>query len=169
MSEWLLLDGARRLLGDACTYEAVQAAESDGWSSAIWDAVADAGYARCRSWHRRCARVGERRRSTPVPLRTALAGWLVGERRRAGQRRGRRGPGARAGPAQRSAVRVPWGRAVERIVAVVGGQAMVVAVVGGERRNRTNLAGELRDTLRVRRAEVDDARPPRATCASAGP
>ena len=44
MSDWLLIDGARRLLGDACTYEAVQAAEQHGWSSPIWDAVARRGY-----------------------------------------------------------------------------------------------------------------------------
>ena len=45
MSDWLLIDGARRLLADTCTHEVVQAAEADGWSAAVWDALAGAGYA----------------------------------------------------------------------------------------------------------------------------
>ena len=44
MSDWLLIDGARRLFGETCTYEVVQAAEADGWSPSVWSAVADAGY-----------------------------------------------------------------------------------------------------------------------------
>ena len=44
MTDWLLLDSARRLLADACTYETVQAAESTGWSEPIWDALEQSGY-----------------------------------------------------------------------------------------------------------------------------
>jgi len=45
VSDWLLIDGVRRLLGDTCTFEVVQAAEAEGWSPSVWDAVAGAGFA----------------------------------------------------------------------------------------------------------------------------
>ena len=45
MSDWLLIDGARRLFRDTCTYDVVQAAEVDGWSSMVWEAVVGAGFA----------------------------------------------------------------------------------------------------------------------------
>lgn len=165
MSDWLLIDGARRLLGDTCTYEAVQGAEADGWSPAIWDAVADAGYGSLSDLPLADALAllsiaGEH--AAPVPLaEAALAGWLVGESL----------PGAVSvapagelrledGRLTGSAVRVPWGHAAERIVAVVGGQAVVVSVASAARVERhTNLAGEPRDTLFFERAEVEDARP----------
>ena len=51
VSDWLLLDGARRLLADTCTHEVVQAAETDGWSAPIWEcARRRPATARCRSW-----------------------------------------------------------------------------------------------------------------------
>ena len=45
-------------------------------------------------------------------------------------------------------VRVPWGRAVERVVAVVDGQAVSVATASAARiEPHVNIAGEPRDTL----------------------
>ncbi|MEM9562507.1 MAG: acyl-CoA dehydrogenase [Actinomycetota bacterium] len=41
----LLVDSAERLFATTCTFDAVQAAEGDGWAAAIWGAVADAGFA----------------------------------------------------------------------------------------------------------------------------
>jgi len=165
VSDWLLIDGAHRLLGDTCTHEAVQGAEADGWAPAIWDAVADAGYASLCELPLADAlallRVaGEH--AAPVPLaEAALAGWLVGEPL-AGPVSVAPGGELRleGGLLSGSAVRVPWGHAAERVVAVAGGQAVVVpvaAAAGVER--RTNLAGEPRDTLIFERAEVEVARP----------
>ncbi len=165
MSDWLLIDGARRLLGDTCTHEAVQGAEADGWSTAIWDAIAGAGYASLSELPLADALAllsvaGEH--AAPVPLaEAALAGWLVGELppgtvsvAPAGELRLE--GGRLSGPA----VRVPWGHAAERIVAVAGGHAVVVPVASAARvERRTNLAGEPRDTLIFERAEVEDAGP----------
>ena len=83
MSDWLLIDGARRLLADTCTHEAVQAAEADGWSPAVWDALTEAGYGAISELALADALAvltvaGEH--AAPVPLaEAALAGWLLGE------------------------------------------------------------------------------------------
>jgi acyl-CoA dehydrogenase len=165
VSEWLLIDGARRMLGDTCTYEAVQAAEADGWSTVVWDAVADAGYAALSDLPLADALAlltvaGEH--AAPVPLaEAALAGWLVGEPLAgsvsvvpAGDLR------LEDGVLSGSALRVPWGHAVERVVAVVGGQAVVVPVAFAAHVARgTNLAGEPRDKLVFEGAEPESARP----------
>jgi acyl-CoA dehydrogenase len=165
MSDWLLTDGARRLFGDTCTYEVLQAAEVDGWSSRVWDAVAGAGYASLSELPLADALAlltvaGEH--AAPVPLaEAALTGWLVDEPV----------PGRASvaptgslrledGRLSGTAVRVPWGHAVERIVAVVGCQAVVVPVAAAARvERRTNVAGEPRDTLLFDRAEPEEARP----------
>jgi len=158
VSDWLLLDGARRLLADACTHEVVQAAETDGWSSVVWDAVAAAGYVSLADLEPADALgvltvAGEH--AAPVPLaEAALAGWLLGEpvptpvgvapaselRLEHGRLSGR-------------ALRVPWGRAVEQVVAVVDRTAFLVPVASAVRvEAHTNLAGEPRDTLVFERA-----------------
>jgi acyl-CoA dehydrogenase len=165
VSDWLLIDGARRLLGETCTHEAVQAAEADGWSSAVWDALADAGYASLSELPLAEAVAvltvaGEH--AAPVPLaESALAGWLLGEPL----------PGRVSvapvgalsledGRLSGTAQRVPWGHAVERVVAVVDGQAVVVPVASAARVERcTNLAGEPRDTLLFERAEPERVLP----------
>jgi acyl-CoA dehydrogenase len=165
VSDWLLIDGARRLFGDTCTYEVVQAAEADGWSSTVWDAVAGAGYASLSELPLADALAlltvaGEH--AAPVPLaEAALAGWLVDEPVP--------GPVSVApagdlhladGRLSGTAVRVPWGHAVERVVAAVDGQAIVVPFGSAARvERRANLAGEPRDTLAFDRAEPEDARP----------
>ena len=168
MSDWLLIDGARHLLAATCTHEAVQAAEADGWSAPIWDVLAANGYADLAGLELADALAvltvaGEH--AAPVPLaEAALAGWLLGE--------------SVAGPVSvvvpgafgelsihdgllsGTARGVPWGRAVERVVAVIDRQAVVVptALATGVER-RTNLAGEPRDTLVFDRARVEEVRP----------
>jgi acyl-CoA dehydrogenase len=165
VSDWLLVDGARRLLSATCTPETVQAAEAAGWSSAVWDALAAAGYGSLSELHLADAIAvltvaGEH--AAPVPLaETALAGWLVGEPLAGPVSVASAGSlsleGARLSGA---AVRVPWGHAVERIVAVVNGRAVVVAVASAVRVERhTNLAGEPRDALIFERAEPEQVLP----------
>src|SRR5262249_32167608 len=62
-----------------------------------------------------------------------------------------------------TAARVPWGHAVDRVVAVIDGQAVVMDVASATQIERhANLAGEPRDTLVFSRVEPQDARP--ATC-----
>ena len=59
-----------------------------------------------------------------------------------------------------TALRVPWGRAVERLVAVVGETAVVVPVASAAHvEHATNLAGEPRDTLVFEGAEPQQAGP----------
>jgi acyl-CoA dehydrogenase len=165
VSDWLLIDGARRLFGDTCTYEVVQAAEVDGWSSMVWDAVAGAGYASLAELPLADALAlmtvaGEY--AAPVPLaEAALARWLVDEPvpgpvsvAPAGDLR------LEDGRLSGTALCVPWGHAVERIVAVVDGQAVLVPVASAARvERRTNLAGEPRDTLVFDCAEPENAPP----------
>jgi acyl-CoA dehydrogenase len=177
VSDWLLIDGARRLLGDTCTYEAVQEAEADGWSAEVWDAIASAGYASLSELPLADALAlltlaGEH--ATPAPLaEAALAGWLLGE--------APDGPVSVApdgdlrledGRLSGTALRVPWGHAVEQLVAVVDEptgadgppdakrQVVTVAVAAAARVERdTNLAGEPRDTLAFEGARPQDVRP----------
>ena len=165
MSDWLLVDGARRLLADTCTHEVVQAAEADGWSAVVWDAIADAGYGSLAELPAADALAvltvaGEH--AAPVPLAEALlAGWLLGE--------ALPGPvgvapvndlSLRDGRLSGRAQRVPWGRAVEHVLAVVEGAAVLVAVASATEVERgTNLAGEPRDTLLFDGAVPEDARP----------
>jgi acyl-CoA dehydrogenase len=164
VSDWLLIDSARRLFGGTCTFEVVQAAEADGWCPMVWDAVADAGFASLSELPLADALAvvtvaGEH--AAPVPLaEAALAGWLVGEPV-SGPVSVSPGGDLRLedGRLSGTAVRVPWGHAVERILALVDGQAVVVPVASAARvERRTNLAGEPRDTLFFERAEPEDAR-----------
>jgi acyl-CoA dehydrogenase len=165
VSDWLLIDGVRRLFGGTCTFEVVQAAEAEGWSPTVWDTVAGAGFASLSELPLPDALAvvtvaGEH--AAPVPLAEAvLAAWLLDEPvsglvsvAPAGELR------LEGGRLSGTAVRVPWGHAVERIVAVVDGQAVVVPVASAARFERgTNLAGEPRDALVFDRAETEDTRP----------
>jgi acyl-CoA dehydrogenase len=165
VSDWLLIDGARRLLGDTCTYEVVQAVEADGWSATAWEAVAGAGYASLSELPLEdalavIAVAGEH--AAPLPLaEAALAGWLLDGTVPgpvsvvpAGDLR------LEHGQVSGAALRVPWGHAVERIVAVADGQAVVIPVASAAQvERRVNLAGEPRDTLVFERAAAEDVRP----------
>jgi acyl-CoA dehydrogenase len=165
VSDWLLIDGARRLFAETCTHEVVQAAEADEWSSAVWDAAAGAGYTSLSELELGDALAvltvaGEH--AAPVPLaEAALAGWLAEEPIPG---RVSVAPGGRlrieGGRVSGLALRVPWGHAVERIVAAVDGQALVLSVASAERvEHHTNLAGEPRDTLVFERTEPERVRP----------
>ena len=169
MNDWLLIDGARRLLGETCTHEAVQAAERDGWSASIWDALSASGYSELAGIEPGDALAVLRvagEHAAPVPLAEAtLAGWLLGE--------AIEGPVSVLAPSgagelsledgllSGTARRVPWGRAVDRVVAVIDGQAVLIrTAVATSLERRTNLAGEPRDTLVFDRAPVERAKPP---------
>ena len=164
MTDWLLLDSARRLLADVCTYETVQAAETTGWSEPIWAALRRSGYIDLTGLELDDAigfltLAGEH--ATPVPVAEAtLAGWLLGA-----------APDGSVSVApdaelrfDRGAVtgivrRVPWGRAVERVVVVIDDQAVVLATAAARIEQATNLAGEPRDQLTFELAEPDEVRP----------
>jgi len=164
VTDWLLLDSARRLLADTCTYEAVQAAETTGWSDPIWGALQRSGYTDMTSIELEDAvglltLAGEH--AAPVPLAEAtLAGWLLGT-----------APGGRVsvapggelrfdgGAVTGTSRRVPWGRAVERVVVVIDDRAVVLPAAGATIEPQANLAGEPRDLLRFDRARPEDIRP----------
>ena len=40
----LVVETVERLLGDVCTHDVIERAESDGWSPPVWDAMAEAGF-----------------------------------------------------------------------------------------------------------------------------
>ena len=159
MSDWLLLDGARRLLADTCTHEVVQQAEAEGWSPVVWDAVAGAGYSSLADLEPAealgvLAVAGEH--AAPVPVaEAALAGWLLGGSVPApvsvvpaGELRLERGL------LSGTSLHVPWGHAVEHVVAVADGTAVLVPVASAVAVERhTNLAGEPRDSLVFEDAE----------------
>ncbi len=165
MSDWLLIDGARRMLADTCTYEAVQEAEVNGWSDAVWNRLRESGFSDLSSIPLEDAiaileLAGEH--AAPVPLaETALAGWLLG----AGAPESvsvapanelRLADGVVSGVAGR----IPWGRRTEHVVAVIGADAIVLPLSAAARvEHRTNLAGEPRDDLLFDRAAPVDVRP----------
>ena len=164
MTDWLLLDSARRLLADACTYETVQAAEGTGWSEPVWAALERSGYTDMTSLEPEDAvgllsLAGEH--AAPVPLaEAALAGWLLGA---APDGRVSVAPSGELrfdrGSVSGAARRVPWGRAVERVVAIIDGEAVVLPTTGADIERQTNLAGEPRDDLTFHQARPDDVRP----------
>lgn len=164
MSEWLLLDSARRVLADVCTYEAVQAAETTGWSEPIWDALHRGGYVDLTPLEFEdvvgvLELAGEH--AAPVPLaEAALAGWLLGavpdgtvSVAPAGDLR------FDGDTVTGDARRVPWGRAVDRVVVIVDDQVVLLSTGHARIEPETNLAGEPRDQLSFNRAPPDDVRP----------
>jgi acyl-CoA dehydrogenase len=165
VTDWLLLDSARRLLGDLCTYEAVQEAESAGWSEPIWDALERGGYADLTSVELEDAiavlrLAGEH--AAPVPLAEAiLAGWLLGAVPDGPVTVASDGGELRLDGGAVTGVlrRIPWGRAARRVVVVIDDQVVVVPTAGAAVKRQTNLAGEPRDALTFDRAQPDEVRP----------
>ena len=174
----LLVETAERALADTCTHEAVQAAERDGWSSAIWDTVAeiglpwigvpeDAGGAGGTLADAVAVLGVAGRHAAPIPLAETglLGGWLVAA---AGLQVGT-GPLAvvpgrgeddlrlDGGRLHGTAHRVPWARAAERIVALVDGYVVCVEPRRARIEPGTNLAGEPRDDVAFDGIEPDDA------------
>jgi acyl-CoA dehydrogenase len=165
VSDWLLLDGARRLLADACTYDALQEAERTGWSAPIWASLEQSGYLDLTSLELEdsvglLTLAGEF--AAPVPLaEAALAGWMLGSAPdgtvSVAPDRGdlRFAEGSVSG----TVGRVPWGRVVQRVVVVVDDQTLVLPTTGAEVEPETNLAGEPRDRLTFDQAAPDAVRP----------
>jgi acyl-CoA dehydrogenase len=157
----LLVDTAERLFSATCSFDAVQAAESDGWAPGIWDAVAEAGFA----WIGVPPEAGGSggtladacevlrvagSHAAPIPLAETgiLGGWLLAEAGLAVPA----GPvtvvpgcsgdtlvatpiGAAGGGVTLSGIaqRVPWAARADRVVALLAldGALMVVSVPPG--------------------------------------
>jgi len=166
MTDPLLIETAERVFSDTCTHDAIEAAEREGWAPDIWARVAEVGL----PWISleggslvdalAVLRVAGRH-AAPIPLAETgvLAGWLLAA------------SGLAAGEGPLTVVpgrpddtlelvgdrlsgvahRVPWGRAVEQVVALieVAGAWFVAAVprTGFAVERRSNLAGEPRDTV----------------------
>ncbi len=173
----LLVDSAQRLFFGVCSFEAVQAAEAEGWAPGIWKAVAEAGFAwigvpdtaggsggtladACE-----VLRVAGAH-AAPIPLAETgiLGGWLLAE---AGLPLpegpvsvvpGAVGDTLSADVASDgsmtltgSAQRVAWAQRADRVVALVatadGNRVVSIPRGVGRVEPATNLAGEPRDTL----------------------
>jgi acyl-CoA dehydrogenase len=177
MTDALLIETAEKVFTDTSTYHAVQDAQHTGWAPAVWDAAAAVGL----PWigvPEAAGGVGGSlrdaivilqiagRHAAPIPLAETgvLAGWLLGA---AGLQvadgplsviPGRREDDLRldGNRLSGSAHRVPWGRSVARLVAVLDGHVVVTAPARATRLDpMTNVAGEPRDTLHFDRVTVD--------------
>lgn len=163
-----------RLLADRSTPEVVLASESGAWPGGLWAAIEESGFALAAapessggagaSWDDLFAVLAAcGRHAAPVPLPEAiLANWLLG----------RVGIEAVSGPMSCSAVStlivdngqvsgrlidVPWGRHVERVVALADDRgtptvALLETARANQRMLRQNIAGEPRDDLEFDRA-----------------
>jgi len=168
----LLVDTARKVFIETCTFEVVEAAERDGWAASVWEAVAGVGL----PWVGVPEAVGgvggtladalavlrlAGQHSAPIPLAETglLAGWLLASAGLpVGQGPATVVPGSArdslslgGGRLTGTAFGVPWASAVERIVLLVedGGRWKVgsIAAVDAEVERSLNLAGEPRDTI----------------------
>ncbi len=169
----LLVDSAENLFASTCSFDTVQAAESDGWAPGVWDAVAEAGFA----WIGVDEAVGGSGGSlldaaevlriagahaAPIPLAETgiLGGWLLGT---AGIALpdgpvtvvpGNSSDTLTATPADGGvsltgvAHRVPWAGRADLIVALIGeGTVVAVDPSAVTIESTPNLAGEPRDTV----------------------
>jgi acyl-CoA dehydrogenase len=171
----LLVETARRLLGDVAPFEVVEAAEAAGWSPTVWDPLAAAGFCWIGlpeavggsggSLADACAvlrATGERAAPVPVAETALLGGWLLA----ASGATLPDGPLSVVAPdagvlrldaetVSGAVVGVPWGRAVDRVVALVPDDAgdrvvwFAPDAPGVHIERATNLAGEPRDTLHL--------------------
>lgn len=184
----LLSDSALHLFASTCTFDAVQAAEGEGWAPTVWEAVAEAGFA----WIGLPEDAGGSggtlleaaevlriagAHAAPIPLaETALlGGWLLTEAGLAlpdgpitmapgltddtvSARSSGRGSVVLDGTVHR----VPWAARAERIVALVelDDQPAVVTVDPAQTRIEAvpNLAGEPRDTVHLDGVTLADDR-----------
>lgn len=184
MTEQLLLDTAEKAFGDTCTFEAVQRSHTDDWAPEVWDAAAaiglpwlgiaeaDGGVGGTLTDAIAVARIAGRH-AAPIPLtETALlAGWALAA---AGLPVGDGPltvvPGTVPGEAADElrieggrlhgvALRVPWARQADRIVAIVDRQVVAVRPDEATIEPVTNVAGEPRDTVRFDGAALDAVAP----------
>ncbi len=182
MTDDLLVETAQRALAATCTHEAIQAAESLGWASNIWDTVASIGL----PWISVPEAAGGAggtvsdavavlglagAHAAPIPIAETglLAGWLLATAGldvpegpstvvpgQAGDDLSLKGD-ALVGTARR----VPWARSVEHIVALVDGQVVSVSVDPARAQidHAINLAGEPRDTVTFATVAVEQSAP----------
>jgi acyl-CoA dehydrogenase len=173
VSDELLRETATRLFADTSTFAAVERAEAVGWAPELWAALATTGLAWVSVPEAAGGSGGDLadalevlrvagRHSVPLPLAETgvLGGWLqAGAGLTVPDGPVTVAPGTRrddvtlaGGVLAGSAHRVPWARAVDRIVVLVAdGATPMVAVV--DRHDvgiepAANLAGEPRDSVR---------------------
>lgn len=171
----LLTDSARSLFASTCSFDAVQAAEAEGWAPDVWRAAADAGFAWIGLPEAAggsggtlldCAEVlriaGEHAAPIPLAETAMLGGWLLAE---AGlplpdgavtviaDASGIEATAIRDGSLvlTGSADRVPWATTADAIAAIVpvDGRTVVVAIdpAAVTADGTRNLAGEPRPTI----------------------
>lgn len=169
MTDPLLIETAARAFAATSTFDAVQAAERDGWAPDVWNAAAAIGL----PWISVPEEAGGAggsisdavavlgvagRHAVPLPLAETglMAGWLLTQAGLAISD----GPTTvvpptagtslqlRGGLLYGVAHRVPWGRSSDRVVALLDGHVVVVQSGKGSLEPGSNLAGEPRDTLR---------------------
>ncbi len=173
----LLIESAERLFAETCGFDTVQEAEEDRWAPAVWQAVADAGFA----WIGVPSEAGGSggtlldacevlriagRNSAPIPLAESgiLGGWLLAGAGLAlpegpitvipglaednlAVRRDGEGSIVLDGRVHR----VPWAAQAERLAGLieVDGERVVVSIPTASLtiERATNVAGEPRDTV----------------------
>ncbi|HLY82461.1 MAG TPA: acyl-CoA dehydrogenase [Acidimicrobiales bacterium] len=168
----VLLSTAERIFAGTCTFDAIEAAEADGWAPSVWSALAEAGLPWI-SVPERAGGVGGSledalavlriagRHAAPVPLAETglLAGWLASS----GGLQVAEGPATLVPGSARDTVAltgatlsgiaygVPWAsRAGQLVVLVANGTQWKVATVATSAvaiESTVNLAGEPRDTV----------------------
>lgn len=168
----LIEDTTRRMITDALTPAALEAAEHGKWAEALWEqletqglvqpsAIAEAGEA--AEGLEIEAAVLRAAAATAVPLpvaETALAGWFLTQQ-------GIEVPGGalsiasfeaeenlsyEGGRVSGSLARVPWGREVSAIVAIVAGKLVLLDRHAGVVTQGVNMAAEPRDSITFDRA-----------------
>jgi acyl-CoA dehydrogenase len=176
MSNELLIETAERAFSDVAGFDAVQAAEAEGFSFEIWDTVAEIGLPWI-SLPESAGGVGGTieeavavlvvagRHAAPIPLaETALlGGWLLAESGLTLPEGplsvvpGRREDDLRleGGLLSGTAHRVPWAARAERIVALVDGKVLSLDPSEAQIEPLRNLAGEPRDTVRFEAMRPD--------------
>jgi acyl-CoA dehydrogenase len=180
MIDSLVVETADKAFRAASTFDAVQAAESERWSPAVWEAASSLGL----PWisvpeslggvggsisDAVAVLISAGRYAAPIPLAETglLAGWLLAS---AGLPvgdgpltvvPGRPDDDLRIveGRLSGSAHRVPWAGSVDRIVALVDGYVVVTSPSSGHVTEAANVAGEPRDTLTFEGALVDELVP----------
>ncbi len=178
----LITETADRLFARVCTHEAIQEAEASGSAPEIWSAFAETGF----PWVsipeaaggsggtlldalEVLRLVGYHAAPIPVGETGLLGGWLLAS---AGLALPDGivtvAPGAHGdalalgddGTLTGTVSMVPWGRAAERLAAIVGDQVVSVSIEHATVEPRTSLAGEPRDTLTFAGAPAEAAAAP---------
>lgn len=175
----ILVETLTKLLGSACSHEAVQEAEAVGWAPAIWSALAstgapwvgvpEAGGGSGGTWADTLAVAhlcGRFACPLPVVETGLLGGWLLAGAGLAlpdgpvTVAPGRPEDDLRleGGRLSGTAHNVPWAAASERIVALVDGQVCSIEPASAAQvARRRNLAGEPREVVTFEGVAVETA------------